>query len=475
VYSKKDVRLLAGQVFCLRLPPDAEHLDLKRFPVANYIVFADALAKSFDGSKERLLEARVTMGEYGIEPIFMTDEEGGRVSQISGFFPQAPSPAAVSRSLKPDEARELYARLSEGLAVLGIDVNLAPCVDVNTETLNPIIGTRAFGTVPDVVATYAGAFVEGARAYTGCVAKHFPGHGMTAVDSHLDMPAVDSPRSNLESLHIAPFRETIRAGTDGIMVSHCYYDALQADNLPASLSRSVVYDLVRRELAFDGLVITDSLDMDAVTKNFKPAEAAIKAFNAGVDILLYTEESRRFEEAFEAMAAGLISGSIDRGRLTESIVRRHALLDRLSSRRYPEGVTALEHYLELRGRAMAGSLRKDDPRGLLPLEVGEIALVTTDPGMLEKARLYAGGAMELGTAPEARDKVLLLWLMEPLRLKHSVESMRRMIKASRHAVLVTSYPSMADALRPCEATIITADTSLETQETIVREVFGPSC
>jgi beta-N-acetylhexosaminidase len=295
---------------------------------------------------------------------------------------------------------------------------------------------------------------------------------MTVLDSHLDMPAVYTPRGDLESLHIAPFREAIRAGTDGIMVSHCYYDALQADNLPASLSRSVVYDLVRRELGFDGLVMTDSLDMDAVTRTTDPAEAAVTPFNAGVDTLLYTESSTRFQEAFEAMTAGLISGSIGRGRLTESIARRHALLDRLSSRRPPGGVTSLERYLELRGRAMAGSVSKDDPRGLLPLEVGEIALVTTDPAVLEKAGLYADGATELGTAPEAKDKVLLLWLMEPLRLKHSVESMRRMIKASRLAVLITSYPSMADALRPCEATIITADTSFETQEKIVSTVFG---
>lgn len=472
MFSEKDARLLVGQIFARRLPPETQRLDLERFPVGNYIVFTDTLATSFDNSKERLTEARRKMGEHGIEPIFMMDEEGGRVTQIAGFFPSAPSPAAVSGSLKPEQARALYEHMSEVLASLGIDVNLSPCMDVNTEMLNPIIGTRAFGTAPEVVTTYGEAFIRGSKTYTGCVAKHFPGHGMTTVDSHVDMPDVGTPRKNLEFTHIPPFREAIRAGADGIMISHCHYDALQADTLPASLSKPVVHDLLRQEVGFDGLVITDSLDMDAVTRNTNPAEAAVTAFNAGVDVLLYTENSVRFEEAFAFMTAGLMSGRIDHGRLMESIARRHALLDRLSSRRPVDGATSHECYLELRGKAVAASLRKNDPQGLLPLRARELACVTTDPGMLEKAGLYADGVTEIGTETKAEDKVLLLWLMEPLRLKHSVESLRVMVGASRLSVLVTSYRSLAETLESCEVRIVTADTSPDTQDAIVRQLFG---
>jgi beta-N-acetylhexosaminidase len=376
--------------------------------------------------------------------------------------------------LRPNEARALYGRVSEVLAVLGIDVNLSPCLDVNTEMLNPIIGTRAFGTAPEVVAIYGEAFIEGSKAHSRCVAKHFPGHGMTTVDSHLDMPDVDTTRKNLECIHMSPFREAIRAGVDGIMVSHCHYEALQADTLPASLSRSVVYDLLRRELGFEGVVLTDSLDMDGVTRNADPTIAAAMAFNAGADILLYTEDSIRFEEAFEAMTAGLMSGSIDHGRLTESIARRHALLDRLSSRPPVADVTSHERYLELRGKAMAASLRTYDPQGLLPLKTSELACVATDPGILEKVGLYVGGARQIGMEAEAEDKVLLLWLFEPLRLSHSVESLRRMIEASRLSVLVTSYVSLAESLDLCDARIVTDDTTPETQAAIVRELFSPS-
>ncbi len=470
--NEKDARLLLGRIFTMRLPRDLGDLDLDRFPVGNYIVFKDALKASFEDSIQQIKDAKSKIRQHRVQPILMMDEEGGRVTQISGFFPSAPSAAAVSRHLEPPEARTFYRHMSEALADLGIDINLAPCMDVNTEPVNPIIGCRAFGSERDAVEHYGKAFIEASRQYTGCVAKHFPGHGMTTVDSHLDMPVVSTSREILESIHVPPFVSAVRAGVDGIMISHCHYDALEARRLPASLSGQVIRNLLRGALGFDGLVITDSLDMDAVTRNSSPAESSRAALDAGVDSLLYTENSIRFEEAFEAMTADAVSGRLDRARLMESVSRRQALLERISSGRRPMEGISRGHYLELRERVMTASVHVEDPCGMLPLRDGELTCVTTDPGLLEQTRRHPKHIKEIGTEEEAAGKLLILWLMEPLRLEHSMEAIRRMIEASRVSVLVTCYRSLADTFSTCDARLVTDDTGPETQAAILRRLLG---
>lgn len=470
--SEKEARLHLGQVFAVRLPSDPGWLDLERFPVANYIVFRDALKTSFEETRDHLKGVKQRLREHTIEPLFMMDEEGGRVTQISGFFPSAPSAGAVSHHLEPAEARTLYGHMSEALAGIGIDINLAPCVDVNTEPINPIIGCRAFGEERPGVEVYGNSFIEASRQHLACFAKHFPGHGMTTVDSHLDMPVVHTSRDDLEAIHIPPFVSAFRAGADGIMISHCCYPALQHEAVPASLSKAVVNDLLRRDLGFNGLIITDSLDMDAVTMGRDAAETSRAALDAGVDMLLYTQVSSRFEEAFENLTSDLLSGRLDRDRLMEAVSRRQAVLKRTASLRPPERSISREHYLELKGRVMEASARTEDPEGLLPLRSADIACVATGSGLAESVRSHPGSFNEIGTSEDARDKVLLLWLVEPLRLKHSLGQISRMIDAARVSVLVTSYPALADTLSDCAAKIVTDDTSPETQTAIVRRLFG---
>jgi beta-N-acetylhexosaminidase len=407
-----------------------------------------------------------------IEPVFMMDEEGGRVTQIAGFFPSAPSAGAVSHYLEPAEARTLYRHMSEVLFDIGIDVNLAPCVDVNTEPMNPIIGCRAFGVERRGVEQYGTAFLEASRQRLACVAKHFPGHGMTTVDSHLEMPIVHTSRDDLETIHTTPFASAVRAGVDGIMVGHCCYAALQDEIMPASLSKAVVGGLLRHHLGFNGLVVTDSLDMDAVTAGRDAGEASRAALDAGADILLYTEASPRFEDAFETLAADLASGRLDCDRLTESVSRRQVVLERISAIRPPKERISRERYMELRGRVTKASVQIDDPQGLLPLRYTDVACVTTGPGIAEWMHLHPDSLKEAERPEDARGKVLLLWLLEPLRLKHSVDAIISMIEAARVSVLVTSYAALADTLSACETTIVTEDTSPETQTTVRGMLFG---
>jgi beta-N-acetylhexosaminidase len=447
-------------------------IDLQRFPVANYIVFRDALRASLEDTKQRLQEARRETRQHGIEPVFMMDEEGGRVTQISDFFPSAPSAAAVSRHLEEPEAGALYSHVAEALADIGIDINLAPCVDVNTEPMNPIIGSRAFGRERESVEQYSRAFIKASKRHTGCVAKHFPGHGMTTADSHRDLPAVETLWEDLESTHIAPFMSAVKAGADGVMIGHCHYTALDRTALPASLSRVIIGDLLRRDLAFKGLVITDSLDMDAVTRSRDPGDVSRSALSAGADILLYTEKSLRFVQAFETLTADLVSGKIHRSRLMESISRREDLLGRIPSRPTSRRSVSRERYLELRERVMTACVDVDDPKGLLPLENTEFTYVTTDHGLMERNGRFLGGIKQIGSGEEARGRALLLWLMEPLKLRYSPEALRGMVAEAERSILVTSYRSLADTLSACDTTLLTYDTSPDTQTSIIRRLFG---
>jgi beta-glucosidase-like glycosyl hydrolase len=470
--KESEIRSLVGQVFAGRMAPDPSSLDLRRFPAANYIVFKDVMAATLEESSARMRTCKALLKDRGIEPLLMMDEEGGRVTQISGVFPPTPSSAALAHVLAPNEAGDLYAHLSRALAALGVDVNLAPCTDVNTEPLNPVIGTRSFGTDSDSVTRYAQAFIEASRPHIACIAKHFPGHGMTNVDSHLDLPLVAMAREDLESVHIAPFDAVIRLGIDGIMVSHCRYSAIQTDSHPASLSRDVVEGVLRKELGFDGLVITDSLDMDAVTLNMGAGEAARRALDAGVDMLLYTGDPKRFREAFETIVEDVVRGRITRGRLERSVLRRQAVLDRLAVRPSPTGPPPHRRYLELRHRVLSASVRMNDPTGILPLPGAPAACVTTNPDFVKDCDLQTAGLEEITAADQARDRVLLLWLLEPLRLGLNMETIHRMIEASRLSVVVTSYQALANLLDVCDAGIVTEDTTPETQCSILRGLFG---
>lgn len=470
--NETDARRMAGRVFAHRMPPDLRSMDLERFPVANYIVFKDALAETFEASRRRLAAGRERLERFGIEPLFMMDEEGGRVTQISDLFPSTPSPKAVAQVLSTDDARTLYSRMSGALRLLGVDINLAPCADVSTEPLNPIIGTRSFGETWKVVSDYARAFLAGARPYIGCVAKHFPGHGMTTTDSHRELPVVRSSRGDIETFHLPPFEQAIRAGVDGIMISHCRYTAIQKDPLPASLSKDIVGDLLRSRLDFDGLVITDSLDMDAVTMGYEPAEAARAAFDAGVDILLYTDISNRFEEAFERMVRDLMAGEITPQRLADSMRRRRHMGRSARAGREPAPGAAHEAYLELRERVISSSVRVSDPKGLLPLASREIALVTTHPDIADDIGPYGRTVGIIAGPEEAHDRVLILWLMEPLKLACSLETLHQMIQAASAAALVTSYESIATALGDCDVTILTEDTGPESEAAILNRLFG---
>src|SRR5712692_356739 len=202
----------------------------------------------------------------------------------------------------------------------GVHWIYAPVADINNNPENPIINTRSFGENPERVAEFVSEYVRGVNENGGlATAKHFPGHGDTAADSHIDLPVIKADRARLDELELVPFRAAIAMQVESIMTGHLNVPALEPDpNTPATLSHSILTDLLRKELGYQGLIVTDAMDMGGITVRFAPGEAAVRAVAAGADALLMPPVP---DAAFEALQAAVKSGRISKERLDASVRR----------------------------------------------------------------------------------------------------------------------------------------------------------
>ncbi len=264
-----------------------------------------------------------------VPPLFLAlDQEGGPVARVGGGMTVFPSQMALAATPDPIAAvRQAATITAEELRAAGVNWNFAPVADVNNEPLNPIIGNRSYGSDPQRVSSLVGAAI---RAYTaagflGC-AKHFPGHGAATVDSHVGLPTIDVDRTRLDRVELQPFRAAIAAGVPAIMLAHLIVPALDpTPSLPASLSRRITTDLLRRELGFAGLTVTDDLEMGALA-SIGEAAAGLRALEAGADFVLF-----RFDETAQREGHRLISVAIRNGSLPNldaSVSRLLAAKDR---------------------------------------------------------------------------------------------------------------------------------------------------
>ena len=246
------------------------------------------------------------------------DFEWGVGMRISGAtrFPRAMAFGAAGDERLALEAGRITAT---GGRALGIHVNFAPVADVNNNPRNPVINIRAFGEDVNRVGALAAAWGRGLQqGGMAATLKHFPGHGDTAVDSHLGLPVIPHPRERLDQLELAPFKAGIAAGVEGVMVAHIQLPALDPAPGPATLSRAIVRGLLREQLGFEGLIFTDAMNMDAVVKMGSSGENAVKAVLAGVDLVLDSPDTM---DAFRGLKTAVESGVITRMRLEESVRR----------------------------------------------------------------------------------------------------------------------------------------------------------
>ncbi|MBK8026707.1 MAG: hypothetical protein IPK19_36320 [Chloroflexi bacterium] len=372
-----------GQLFLLAFEKD--RLDEARVLFEQYFVGASYLSNDNLPDPVAAAEMTATLQGYAAKtrlqiPLLLgCDQEGAWGVIAQGSIP-GPGNMALGATGDPEQAYRMYRVIGEELRAAGLNTLLAPCADCNSNPHNAIIGMRSFGEKPVQVGAMTAAAVRGAHdGGIFATVKHFPGHGDTTEDSHRGIPSVRRSREELFAIDLKPFAEGIRAGADIVMTAHILFPALDADN-PATLSRAIMTDLLRGELGFDGVILTDSMNMKAITRFYAPADAAVRALNAGVDMIMLAEEHYGHDSAqylhsqtalIEAVVRAVERGDLPEERLNDAVRRNLALKAKLGSLGAAPEVSSIgsaEHQavaLEASERAVA--VLRSVP-GTLPLE-----------------------------------------------------------------------------------------------------------
>ncbi|OBZ14080.1 glycoside hydrolase family 3 [Bacillus sp. FJAT-27264] len=274
----------------------------------------------------KLVNAMKKSNAANAAPLFMSvDQEGGKVSRMPAEYATIPSNAKVGIRNDVNAARTMGTLLAREVRSAGFNMNFAPVLDINSNPKNPVIGDRSFGNSADTVVKLGIAEMKGIESESVIpVVKHFPGHGDTSVDSHLELPVVNKTRDQLAGLEWLPFQAAIKENADAVMVAHILFPKLDPDK-PASLSRTIIGDLLREEMGYKGVVITDDLTMGAIMKHFDLGQAALDSVNAGSDILLVAHEYENEKRVREAILQNVKNGKLKESRIDESVYRILAL------------------------------------------------------------------------------------------------------------------------------------------------------
>lgn len=296
---------------------------LEEHPVGGLIYFAQNL-KDPDQTRTMLENTQEYASARSGFPIFLSvDEEGGQVARVGSNpafgVPEIGNMSEVGAGGDTQEAYETGSTIGAYLKDLGFNMDAAPDADVLTNPANEVVKYRSFGSDPELVSRMAAAELKGLNDQ-GIIGmyKHFPGHGGTTADSHEGYVYVEENLEELKSGALVPFQDGADNGLRVIMVSHIACPEVTGDNTPATLSRQLVTDLLREDMGFDGLVITDALNMGAITEQYSSGEAAVAALNAGVDMLLMPAD---FQAAYDGVMAALENGELTEERIDESVRR----------------------------------------------------------------------------------------------------------------------------------------------------------
>ncbi len=272
----------------------------------------------------------------GLPLLIAVDQEGGTISHLHDGFTVFPVPALLTATGDTSLAERVGQAMAQEMLAVGVNMDLAPVADLETNPNNPIIKRRAFGNDPQMTSPILSAFIKGMQGGNVlATAKHFPGHGDSSTDSHTGLPVISLSRERLESVELAPFRASIAAGVSTVMVAHIWYPALEPQkDLPASMSHNIVTGLLREEMGYQGLVVTDALDMDAIDTVYSYPNAALTAIKAGVDLVIAAHVSLEAQaDGIQAVIDAVKSGAIPEERINESVKRilaakeKYGLLD----------------------------------------------------------------------------------------------------------------------------------------------------
>lgn len=301
-----------------------------RYPCGGLTLYAANIK-----NPQQIIDFTQFLHDLGNYPLLCIDEEGGRVARIANNnqfnVTKYASMAAVGATGDPKNGYEAGNNIGAYLALYGFDVDFAPVSDVNTNPDNVVIGDRAFGSSPQLVADFASQFLLGLQKNTveGCL-KHFPGHGDTKADTHYGYAESLKTWAEISSCEMIPFRKGIETGTQLIMTAHICLPNVTDESIPSTLSPMILQEKLRGELGYKGIIITDSMGMGAITQEYSPEEAAIRALEAGCDIIL---DPADYVSAFEAVVSAVESGRLTMAQIDERVSKVLALKKRILERR----------------------------------------------------------------------------------------------------------------------------------------------
>lgn len=307
--------------------------NLQKYPVGGVILFSRNIWNRKQTKKLiRKLQKNAAM------PMFISvDEEGGDVARIGNNKKMKtdtfPTMEEIGKTQDADYVYYMASTIGSQIGELGFNVDFAPVADVKTSEMNSEIGTRSFGDDPKKVAEFVSAYVKGLESQNICsTLKHFPGQGSSSGDTHQGSVDIDSSISKLRKIDFVPFVSGIEAGADFVMVSHISVSRVTETSEPASVSKLIMTTILREELDYSGLIVTDAFDMACITDKYSAAEAAVKSFNAGADIILMPQD---LPEAYDAILSKVKSGKITEKRLNDTV-------QRILKLKFQKGIMTLE-------------------------------------------------------------------------------------------------------------------------------------
>ncbi|AEV28777.1 beta-glucosidase-like glycosyl hydrolase [Sphaerochaeta pleomorpha str. Grapes] len=370
------------------------------YKIANIILFARNIESK--GQVRQLCQdiQELVQKECGTPALICIDQEGGMVTRLSSDCTNVPGAMALSATGEVNSVFEAGALTGRELRALGINCDLAPCLDVNSNKNNPVIGVRSYGDSEKTVSSFGCAMVEALQSEgVMSVAKHFPGHGDTHLDSHLDLPWVAGDLQALEE-HLYPFRLATFAGVQGIMSSHILFPALEKEKVPATMSRSILTDLLKKEMGFKGLVFSDCMEMQAIANYYGTASGSLASLQAGVDLVCISHHVELAIQAIALVKEALATGRLDKSEFTAStdkIIKAKVMLSLEKNVPFSE-VGSKEH------KATAQKLREKSltlvrgnilPLGTNPYFVGPRCFLATNVSNERNVPLFASSMAEL--------------------------------------------------------------------------------
>lgn len=405
VLASLDLDQKVGQLFFPAfLGTDLQHA---RIMVDEYFVGGFYLSQDNLKTPKQTLELTRELQQRSLRasglPLFLGCDQEGTWAVLPAYTTTGPGNMALGATGSPVMVEEMYSIFGRELRSLGLNVDLAPCADVLTEPRNQVIGARSFGDNPQRVAEFVSAAIRGLHKGGVLAAiKHFPGHGGTKIDSHRELALLDLDESTIREVHLKPFIHGIKAGADIVMTAHVITPVYD-EQYPASLSSRIQIDLLRRELGFGGIILTDSFSMESIKKNYPATEAAVRAILSGADVIMLAEERYDVEvsdyletqkKMIRAVRAAVTSGQIPVKRIDASVRRileRKALLSGGNAEDPPLGILRTPRHRMIEQMAAAAAVVViDNHRGVLPFRLSRaqpIGVISALPRE-ERQRLY---------------------------------------------------------------------------------------